>query len=50
MTQKMHQKLRSSYINILLSNRRKLNSKKWLCGVPRLDMLFRTKQKLNILN
>ena len=32
MTQKMRQKLRSSYINILLSNRRKLNSKKGLCG------------------
>ena len=28
MTQKMRQKLRSSYINILLTNRRKLNSKK----------------------
>ena len=40
MTQKMRQKLRSSYINILLSNRRKLNSKKELYGDARLDMLF----------
>ena len=50
MTQKMRQKLRSSYINRFISNRRKLNSKKGLCGAPRLDMLFRTKKKLNILN
>ena len=50
MTQKMRQKLRSSYINRFISNRRKLNSKKGLCGDPRLDMLFRTKKKLNILN
>ena len=50
MTQKMRQKLRSSYINIFASNRRKLNSKKGLCGDTRLDMLFRTKKELNILN
>ena len=50
MTQKMRQKLRSSYINIFASNRRKVNSKKELCGDTRLDVPFRTKKKLNILN
>ena len=50
MTQKMRQKLRSSYINRFISNRKKLNSKKGLCDDPRLDMLFRTKRILNILN
>ena len=44
MTQKMRQKLRSSYINSFISNRRKLNSKNGLCGAPRLDMLFQTKK------
>ena len=44
MTQKMRQKLRSSYINSFISNRRKLNSEKWLCGTPCLDMLFHTKK------
>ena len=41
---KMRQKLRSSYINRFISNRRKLNSKKGPWGDPRLDMLFRTKK------
>ena len=45
----MPQKLRSSSINILLSNRRKLNSKKWLCDDTRLDMLFRTKKKIKYI-
>ena len=49
MTQKMRQKLRSSYINILLSNRRKLNSKKGLCGGSRLDMLFQTKKRIKYI-
>ena len=47
---KKRQKLRSSYINRSISNRRKINSKKGLCGDTRLDMPFRTKTKLNILN
>ena len=34
----------SSYLNIYISNRRKLNSKKGLCGAPHLDMLFLTKK------
>ena len=50
MTQKKRQKLRSSYINRFISNRRKINSKKGLCGDTRLDMPFQTKKKLNILN
>ena len=45
----MRQKLRSSYINIFASNRRKLNSKKGLCGDPRLDMLFRTKKRIKYI-
>ena len=49
MTQKMRQKLRSSYINRFISNRRKLNSKKGLCGAPRLDMPFRTKKKIKYI-
>ena len=49
MTQKMRQKLRSSYINRFISNRRKLNSKKGLCGDPRLDMLFRTKRRIKYI-
>ena len=44
MTQKKRQKLRSSYINRSISNRRKINSKKGLCGDTRLDMPFRTKK------
>ena len=47
---KKRQKLRSSYINRFISNRRKINSKKGLCGDTHLDMPFRTKKKLNILN
>ena len=49
MTQKMRQKLRSSYINRFISNRRKLNSKKRLCGDLRLDMLFPTKKKIKYI-
>ena len=49
MTQKMRQKLRSSYINSLLSNRRTLNSKKELCGAPRLDIRFQTKTKIKYI-
>ena len=49
MTPKMRQKLRSTYINSFISNRRKRNSRKRLCGASRLDMLFRTRKKLNIL-
>ena len=44
MTQKERQKLRSSYINRFISNRRKINSKKGLCGDTRLDMPFPTKK------
>ena len=44
MTQKKRQKLRSSYINRFISNRRKINWKKGLCGDTRLDMPFRTKK------
>ena len=40
----------STYINRFISNRRKLNLKEELCGAPHLDMPFRTKRKLNILN
>ena len=50
MTEKMRQKLGSSYINRFISNRRKVKSKKWLCAAPRLNMLFRIEKKLNILN
>ena len=46
MTQKKRQKLRSSYINGFISNRRKINSKKGLCGDTRLHMPFRTKKKI----
>ena len=49
-SKKKCQKLRSSYINRFISNRRKINSKKELCGDTSLDMPFRTKNKLNILN
>ena len=46
MTQKMRQKLRSSYISILLSNRRKLNSKKGSV-VPRVSTCsFELKKKI----
>ena len=49
MTQKMRQKLRSSYINRFIPNRRKVNLKKGLCGDTRLDMLFRTKTKIKYI-
>ena len=49
MTQKMRQKLRSSYINRSISNRRKINLKKGLCGDTRLDMPFRTKKKIKYI-
>ena len=49
MTQKMRQKLRSSYINRFISNRRKLNSKKGLWYDPHLDMPFRTKKKIKYI-
>ena len=47
---KKRQKLRSSYINRFISNRRKINSKKGLCADTRLDVPFRTKKNLNILS
>ena len=50
MTQKMRQKWLPSYINIFISNRRKLNSEKRFCGAPHPDMLFQTKKELAILN
>ena len=46
MTQKKRQKLRSSYINRFIYNRRKINSKIGLCDDTRLDMPFRTKKKI----
>ena len=49
MTTKMRQKLRSTYINRFISNRRKLNSKKGLCSDSRLDMPFRTKTKIKYI-
>ena len=45
MTQKMLQKRLSTFINMFISSKRKLNSKKGLCGAPYLDMLFQTKTK-----
>ena len=45
MTQKMRQKWLPSYINVFISNRRKVSLKKWLCGVLNLDMLFQTNKK-----
>ena len=50
MTQKMRQKRLPSYINNFISNRRKINSKKELCGALHLDMLFSTKKKLKIFD
>ena len=46
---KKRQKLRSSYINRFISDRRKINSKKGLCGDTRLDMPFRTKKKIKYI-
>ena len=49
MIQKMRQKRLSSYINIFISNRRKINSTKWLCNAPHLDMLFQTKKEIKYI-
>ena len=43
------QKQLPSYINIFISNRRKLNLKKGLCGAPHLDMLFQTKNGIKYI-